>query len=387
MTSRFAIAKDAAVTALDELVPELFGGGKKQTRRAGNRWEVAPVKWRSDAKLTQMSVYRSGGGRGAFKDYVSGVKGDAIDLVAYGLEGIVHADSRIRAVEWLEDRFGIRNMPEERRREIAIAAGARQAELAAADAKRLGSERRRSQKFYFGCEPTILGTLAEIYLGSRAIELARVPYLSAALRFRPDCGYWLGAQRDGEGNKLGRDPEFPAMIAAMVDRQGNGPHACHYTFLEPDGSSKLKTRDRGYVDEAGKGKSAKLMFPASGGLSIPLTYGRSGLKIAEAAAAGKLGWMGITEGIEDALSVAVTNAELRMHAAGSLAHLGAIADCPAARGYLVFKDNDWGKPQAQAQFDQAIARLRSFGKPVEALAMPAAWGKDVNDALQHEERD
>lgn len=371
--------------ALDELVPELFGGGRKQTRRAGNRWEVAPVKWRPGAKLAQMSVYRSGAGRGAFKDYVSGIKGDAIDLVAYALEGIVHADSRMRAVEWLEDRFGIRAMPEEKKRELAEAAAARQAELIEADAKRLGNERRRAQKFYFGCLPDIIGTPVEIYLQSRAIDLAGVPNLSTALRYRAECGYWMGAQRDAEGNKLGREPTFPAMIAAMVDGAGNGPHACHYTFLEPDGSSKLKTGARGYVDDDGKGKSSKLMFPASGGLSIPLTYGRSGLKVAEAATAGKLGWMGITEGIEDALSVAVTNAELRMHAAGSLAHLGAIADCPAARGYLVFKDNDWGKPQAQAQFDRAIARLRSFGKPVDEVAMPAAWGKDVNDALQHKE--
>ena len=32
-------------------------------------------------------------------------------------------------------------------------------------------------------------------------------------------------------------------------------------------------------------------------------------------------------------------------------------------------------------YDRAIARLRAFRKPVEAIAMPPDWGKDVNDAL------
>jgi hypothetical protein len=62
----------------------------------------------------------------------------------------------------------------------------------------------------------------------------------------------------------------------MVSGDGTG-RACHYTFLEPDGSSKLKTRRAAIVDpDSGKAHSAKLMYPASGGLTIPVTYGRAG---------------------------------------------------------------------------------------------------------------
>jgi hypothetical protein len=382
VVSRFAVAKDQVVGALDSIVPELFGGGRQQSRRYPSRWAVTN-KWRPGAGLDQMSVWRDGGRKGAWRDYVSGEKGDAIDLVAYGLTGIVTADSRMTALEWIEDRFGLKAMSQEQKRELEAKAKERAAALEAADKKRAGSDRRRAQKFFFSCAPSIAGTAAEVYLRSRGIVLEAVPNLSTAFRFKQHCGYWMGTARDGEGNKLGADATFPALVSAMVSGDGH-LCACHYTFLEPDGSSKLKTRSRGYFDpDSGKAHSAKLMYPASGGLSIPVTYGDSGLMVRDAAAAGRTGWMGITEGIEDALSVAVSNGELRMHAAGSLGHLGQISDCAAARGYLVFRDNDWGKPGAVAAFDAAIARLKGFGKPVNVIAMPKEWGKDVNDALNH----
>lgn len=381
--TRFSLAKDHVVQALDSIVPELFGGGRQQTHRYPARWAVAN-RWRPGSKLSQMSVWRDGDRRGAWRDYVSGEKGDAIDLVAYGLTGIVTADSRQRAIEWIEDKFGIATMSAERKAELTAQAEERRARLEAAAEKTAAKAQDRTRKFFFSCSPVIIGTPVEIYLRTRGIDLGAVPNLTAAFRYREDCGYWPGTPRDGEGQKIGSDPTFPALVSAMVTGDGH-MRACHYTFVEPDGSRKLDTRSRGYVDQDDKAASAKLMYPPSGGLSIPVTYGRSGLLVREAAAAGKLDWMGVTEGIEDAMSVAVSNGELRMHAAGSLGHLGQLADCPAAKGYLVFQDNDWGKPQAVAAFDAAITRLRSFGKPVETLAMPKEWGKDVNEALNHKE--
>lgn len=377
--SRFAIAKERALDALDDLVPELFGSGRTATRRYAGRWSVLN-KWRGKADLSQMSVWRTGARRGAWRDYVSGDKGDVIDLVAFGLTGGVTEQSRMAAVEWLEDRFGLRNLSPERQREISAAATARRAELEHEQAAELQNNRDRVRKFFHGSQAEILGTPVEAYLRARGIPLQEVPNLTTALRYRPECEYWMGAQRDGEGNKIGRVPRFPAMIAQMITGAGQ-LGACHYTFLEPDGSRKLDTRGRGFVDEAGKPFSAKLMYPSSSGMFIPLTYGPSGLRARDAAAASLADWWGFTEGIEDGLSAAICNRQLRMHAAGSLSHLLGIPDHPACRGYLIFKDNDWGKPEATAQFDRAIARLKQFGKPVEILAMPADWGKDVNEAL------
>jgi hypothetical protein len=104
----------------------------------------------------------------------------------------------------------------------------------------------------------------------------------------------------------------------------------------------------------GKPLSAKLMFPETAGLFVPVTYGPSGKKHYEAAEGSD--FVGETEGIEDALSAALEQRRADPHArdAGSLSgYLGSAGSARAARGYLLFRDNDWGKPQAAAQFDRA----------------------------------
>ncbi len=102
----------------------------------------------------------------------------------------------------------------------------------------------------------------------------------------------------------------------------------------------------------------------------------------KAAEAGEAGPAGVSEGIEDALSAAVADPDLRMAAAGSLPNLLTVPDHAAASAYLVFRDNDWNKPQAVALFERALAHFKAFGKPVRAVAMPPSWGKDVNDAFR-----
>jgi hypothetical protein len=55
-----------------------------------------------------------------------------------------------------------------------------------------------------------------------------------------------------------------------------------------------------------------------------------------------------------------------MHAAGSLGTWAQIADCPAATRLSGFQATTIGaSPRAVAAFDAAIARLKSFGKPVK----------------------
>lgn len=372
--TRFATVKALALDALDDLVPELFGGGRLQTRRYGQRWAVAN-KWRG-GRIDQMTVWRDAGRRGAWKDFVSGDKGDVIDLVAYGLTGYVSPAARMAAVEHLEDRFGIRAMSPEERDRLERRAARRREELKASEARRQAGLKRRVQKFFFSCAEGLAGTPAAIYLAGRGIVLEQVPQLSAAFRFRADCEYW-------PAREFGEELLVPAIVSAMATA-GGALRACHYTFLEPDGSGKLDTRARGLTGASGDPLSAKLMFPSTAGLLVHASYGPGGLRPDAAAEAGQLDWWGITEGIEDALSAALGDARLRMFAAGSLSGLGGVPDHPNARGFLVFRDNDWGKAEAQAQFRRAVARLKSFGKPVEVLETPVDWGKDVNDALRAE---
>jgi hypothetical protein len=144
------------------------------------------------------------------------------------------------------------------------------------------------------------------------------------------------------------------------------------TFLSADGRSKAPV------------EKAKLMWPEVAGFVVRVTNGPSGMTAEDAAAAGISGLVSITEGIEDSFSIAIATPELRCWAAGSLSGLLYVPDHPSVSGWIIFKDNDWGKPQAAALFNRAVARFRSFGKPVEVVAMPADWGKDVNDALNQE---
>lgn len=377
--TRFSVAKDLVVTNLSDIVPALFGGGKKQSRHRDrdHSWQVAN-RWRPGADLSEMKVWPGG----AWKDFVSGDAGDAIDLVAFGLTGIVNKDSRMQAVAWVEDRYGIKTMAPAERAKLQEQIKEKRLDLEAEAEKAAKAAHDRARKAFFGGEQEVLGTPVDTYLRDvRGVDLRLVPHLNwRSFRYRPDADYWPAREF---GVPL-EARSFPALLSAMVDGQGR-LGAVHYTFLEPDGSGKLDTLARGWFDEKPdgrrKGKSAKLMYPETAGLVIRISQGPSGLPAEEAAANGVVGWFGHTEGIEDGLSAALADPELRMDAAGSLSGYLHIPDHAAAEGHLLFRDNDWDKPQAVALFDQALARMRGFGKPVEALAMPAAWGKDTNDVL------
>lgn len=381
--TRFSTAKDLVLLHFRDIVPELFGGGKKQTRLisrpGGDVWQVANP-WRPGSDLSEMKIWPGG----AWKDFNNGEKGDAMDLVAYGLAGIITKDSRMRALEWVENRFGIRAMAPEALDKLKREGEERRATLDMEAEKVAQANRERSRKAFYGAHPAILDTPAETYLRWRGIRIREIENLANSFRFRPDCDYWP-AKEFGAGDT---ERSFPGMLSAMVDNGGR-LGAVHYTLLEPEGNRKLDTLSRGWVDEKPdgriKGKSPKLMFPDTAGLVVRVTRGPSGLTCEEAASKGELDWFGITEGIEDALSVASAEPLLRMHAAGSLPGYLHLPDHPAARGYLLFRDNDWDKPQAVELFDRAEARLKEFGKPVQVIAMDPAWGKDANDVLNLKE--
>lgn len=367
MTSRFAVAKQKIIDDLEAVISDLLGAGAQKKNRRRNGWQVSSP-WRSKSKASQTYIWLTGARRGGFKDYAGNDQGDAIDLVAWIKEGSINPDSRMRAVAWAEDRYGIRSMSPEVKKRIETEAASRRKAMAIREAEQRKASRTKARKFYFSCQAEIRGTPVETYLRSRGIDLDAVPNLTPALRFHPSCENWMEAPRDEDGNKTGPAPRFPAMIAAMVDGQGK-LGACHYTFLSYDGRGKAGI------------KFDKLMFPETAGLAIRLTNGPSGLNMEKAAAAAIAGPAGVTEGIEDGLSAGVADPELRMIAAGSLPGYLTVSDHAAVNGWLIFKDNDWGKPQTTALFNRAFARFRSFGKPAEQIAMPASWGKDVNDAL------
>lgn len=373
--TRYERAKERVIDRLDELVPELF---PNRVQRAGAWHVVSPGS--GSRHPDQMVIWRGGGARGAWKDFIAGEKGDAIDLIAYAVYGGKGEAERRQAVEWIEGRFGLRLMDKETLEAADRAARERRERRERDDASRLARARDSARKMFHAAEPTILGTLAETYLKSRGIDFAGLSNIVwASFRFQPKAQFWT-APKDKKGNK----PLFPALITKMVDAEGHG-RACHLTFLEPDGSQKLDTRTRGLCDESGQALKAKLMWPGVTGLCVRLSDGETGLTPEKAAAAGRPGVLATCEGIEDGFSIALARPHLRVWPAGSLPNLLHLPLHDCASAFLVFKDNDWGKPQAEALFERAHGRIRASGKPTEIVAMPAAWGKDVNDAINFKE--
>jgi len=372
--ARFERAKQLAVDHVDAFAAELWRGEQRHKRK--HRWNLADP-FRPDAKAHNCSL-DLGRRRGAFQDFESGLKGDALDFVAHGLTGRIDSDSRKAAVMHIEQRFGLSEPDPAEARRIEAEAKARRAAAEAAHERKLAENRTKANGRFHAALP-IDGSLAETYLAARGISLAAVPNRAPSLRFLPDAEWWMGAvwQEDAKGRarKVKDGPHYPAMISAMVDRQGRIA-ANHFTFLKADGSGKAGT-----IGDDGKGKD-KLMYPDTYGLVIRVTNGASALGAEKAAQAGQKGLVALTEGIEDALSVASLHPDLRCWAAGSLSGLMNLPDHDCAAGFLIFMDNDWGKPGAQKQFCAAVSRLKSFGKPVEVVSMPEELGKDVNDAIR-----
>ena len=321
-------------------------------RPRGNVWQTKNPR-RADRHGGSFTVWVKGASPGSWKDFATGDKGDVLDLVAY-----LKACSRKEALAWAMDRYGIKAMSaEQREQQEELARAARARAEAAEKAERL-KRRKRAHLMFAKAEPFVSETVAR-YLASRGLKLP--PTLEARwCRSFPRFEWWMGRNR--ETGELG--PEFPAMVWGFVDAQGK-QQACHITYLAHDGSGKAPV------------EKPKLIWPEHLGLVIRVARGETGLDPEEAAKQGKASPVVITEGLEDALTIANAAPELRVWCAGSLAGYGEVPDHACVSAWIVARDNDWGKPQAAALFERAIARLKTFRKPVRVIASDV--GKDFND--------
>ncbi len=311
---------------------------------------------------------------GAWKDFAAGDKGDVIDLLSYAHgRGVDRKWAIGFAKEWL----GIEKMSSGER--AAARAALRKKDEARRAAQEAEAARRRDRAWTMWLKAPvnhIAGTVAETYLATRGVRLAEVPNPERGeLRFSPEMEWWNGAvwgERDGRRVKEQPGPKFPAMIAIVRGARGE-PMAVHVTFLADDGQGKAPVA------------RPKLMFAGVTGGVVRIARGPSNLTPEQAADAGVAGPLVITEGIEDALSIAVALPEARVWAATSLSNVGnAPAFHPCVSGVIVAADNDWAGGQAAAELERAVERLEAHGRPVEVRRPPAGF-KDFNDLLRGEE--
>jgi len=293
-------------------------------QRAGRYWLVGDVQNNPGRSMfVRLTGPESGkGAAGKWTDASTGEHGDLLDVIRETL-GLVD----------------FRDVAEEARRFLALPhpEPEKMRTPTGSTSSSVPGSPEASRRLFAMAQP-IHGTLAEIYLGGRAItSLSGI----AALRYHPRCYY----RPDGHSPTEIR----PALVAAVTDLAGHQTGA-HRTWLAPDGSGKaaVETPRRAMGDLLGHG----------------VRFGTAG----DVLAAG--------EGIETVLSPRQVLPRMPMLAAISTAHLASILFPLNLRRLYVVRDRD---PAGDGARDSLAARAASFG--IEVISLTPREG-DFNDDLR-----
>ncbi|MBO0127994.1 MULTISPECIES: toprim domain-containing protein [Agrobacterium] len=292
--------------------------------RAGRYWLVGdPQNSPGRSMFVRLAGPETGkGAAGKWTDGATGEHGDLLDVIREALGLVDFKDVAEEA-----RRFLSLPHPEPERTRTPTGRTSSMAVSSPEASRRL-----------FAMSQPIGGTLAEIYLGGRAITSL---FGTAALRYHPRCFYRPDEHSPTE--------TWPAMLASVTDLAGRQTGA-HRTWLAPDGSGKapVETPRRAMGDLLGHG----------------VRFGVAG----EVLAAG--------EGIETVLSPRQVLPFMPMLAALSAAHLAAILFPATLRRLYVLRDRD---PAGDGARDSLTARAESVG--IEAIALSPV-GEDFNDDLR-----
>ncbi|CAN5438201.1 hypothetical protein BH09PSE4_BH09PSE4_22470 [soil metagenome] len=164
--------------------------------------------------------------------------------------------------------------------------------------------------------------------------------------------------------------KLPCMVATMVTPEGVHV-ATHRTWLGRDRSGTWVKADGAELGVPTC--NATKVLGKSGGAFVSIRKGASGKSMAELRLAETVY---VTEGIEDALNVAMVKPEARVIAAYSLGNFGAIQFPAAIETIVIVCDRDDGEREQQL-LERAIARQQARGHRVQ-IVMPPVGVKDVN---------
>lgn len=309
-------------------------------------------------------VHLTGARAGVWSDFSTGEAGDIFDLIAE----VLFAGDKKKAYQWSLQYLGLDNSrssgPQIQRRvksEAEIEAERRQAQ----DDEE--QTRKRAHAIWLSGTP-IDGTPAAAYLAGRGISMAQLGRSPRSLRFHPKVYHGLTKEH------------YPAMVAVMVDARGS-VRAIHRTFLQIHAD--------GHVTKAPLGKEAKLCMGSYAGSSIHLWRGRSGKRFTDAPLDDVLA---ITEGIEDALTIAMVNPAWRIICGVSIGAMQSLELPQRFQHVVLCAQNDpllhpnperaaRGEPHpARVAFDKAAQELKRDHMLVE-IARPDQRFKDWNDWL------
>lgn len=327
-------------------------------------WTLNPG--RPDRKVGSFVVWIEGAKAGRWNDYATGQHGDLLDLIALNLGcDLKTAFREARSFLGLQA-----DDPADIARRKAAAERARQLR---ADAERKGREdkekkRRAAFALWLSAQERIAGTPVEAYLLNRAIDLRQLGVQPRALRYHHGLSYHQVAPETGEVFE-GR---APAMVALITDVAGK-PVAVHRTWLAigPDGrwgkaplpKAKMVWGDyRGAAIRLWRGLSDR------GGRGAPLAKAEHGARVY------------LTEGIEDALSVAMLLPHARVLAAIANTNFANVELPPVVTEVVIVADQD-ADPDVRAVTERAVQAHAKAGRVVRVWRNQHG-GKDINDALR-----
>ena len=342
---------------LDQRIAEVVAVLGLDGRREGHEF-VALNPTRADRHRGSFRIVLSGSKRGMWKEFSGGEGGDALDLVCY-CRGIGKGEALRWAVSWLGldggDPVALRQT--------------RQAQQRAAhdviDAVREAEARRRlAHALWLAGRPLQPGDPVDGYLQGRGIALRQLGRAPGALRFHAAAPI---ARALGGGSG-------PAMVAAIQDGAGRFL-AVHRTWLEEHAGGWRKRTIAPNSEPLGGG--GKLTLGAYAGGFIRLWRGASRRPLREAPAGDRLA---ITEGIEDALTIALACPELRVVAGVSVGNMANLSWPPAIGELVVCADNDDAGSSAARALARAIERWREHHR-VCVARVPERY-KDFNDLLR-----
>ncbi len=347
-------------------VPRLVRALGLEGHRSGNYWMCRSRA--HDTKVGGMYVTLGGGMAGAWVDAVSGDKGDVIKLIGHIKGFTAYRDM----FAWARDHLGLGSMTPEQRQRASQEAQRKAVAASVAEAQKLAENRRRVKAIWLDAKKQpFIDSVADTYLISRGIDVRQLTRL-------PGCLGWLPRRYHIETGT-----SWPVLVAAFTDDAGEMT-SMHATFLAPDGSGKAPLppikKDDGTWDDAPERK----IWPSFKGSAIRLWRGASKRSIADANAwaekHGEMETLVLSEGVEDGLSSVLAAPEYRTWPVGSLANLANIKLPPCVDRVIVWRDNDWAKPQAADLFDKGIEALMAQGRDVRVAS--SRVGKDPNDRLR-----
>lgn len=308
---------DVGRDALREVAPDIITGFRgEHNRRLSSRKEWRWGTWGS------LSLVMSGSKQGLWHDHETSRGGDIIEFIKRER----HCSFR-EALDYAADFVSeLQRSPRPRSAPLQPTVGD-------------DEEARIERALAIFCEAASFGSLAEVYLRSRAIEVPAAAL--EVLRFHPRCPWESGTR--------------PAMVALVCDIITGEPTAVHRTQLTADG----RKLDR-----------PKLLGPSLGG-AIKLSR-----DIATELTVG--------EGVETTLSAL----NLGYGPAWSLIDSGGIAKFPVLPGIdrlTIAVDNDLNGAGQKAAAE-CKARWIAAGRRVRTV-MSKTPGEDLNDVVQRRARE